>query len=94
MINGSKIWTSLGTYAKYMILLARTSTGGANKYAGLSYFLAPMNVEGVDPKPIQKLTGEYGFCQTYFVLKSKIHQRNKIDYSEYSMGHTHDFVWP
>ncbi|MDA0272194.1 MAG: acyl-CoA dehydrogenase family protein, partial [Proteobacteria bacterium] len=39
VINGSKIWTSLGTYAKYMILLARTSTGGANKYAGLSYFL-------------------------------------------------------
>ena len=66
VINGSKIWTSLGTYAKYMILLARTSTGGANKYAGLSYFLAPINVEGVDPKPIQKLTGEYGFCQTYF----------------------------
>ena len=66
VINGSKIWTSLGTYAKYMILLARTSTDGANKYAGLSYFLAPMNVEGVDPKPIQKLTGEYGFCQTYF----------------------------
>ena len=66
VINGSKIWTSLGTYAKYMILLARTSTGGANKYAGLSYFLAPMHVEGVDPKPIQKLTGEYGFCQTYF----------------------------
>ena len=66
VINGSKIWTSLGTYAKYMILLARTSTGGTNKYAGLSYFLAPMNVEGVDPKPIQKLTGEYGFCQTYF----------------------------
>ena len=66
VINGSKIWTSLGTYAKYMILLARTSTGGANKYAGLSYFLAPMHVEGIDPKPIQKLTGEYGFCQTYF----------------------------
>ena len=66
VINGSKIWTSLGAYAKYMILLARTSTGGTNKYAGLSYFLAPMNVEGVDPKPIQKLTGEYGFCQTYF----------------------------
>ena len=66
VINGSKIWTSLGTYAKYMILLARTSTGGASKYAGLSYFLAPMHVKGVDPKPIQKLTGEYGFCQTYF----------------------------
>lgn len=66
VINGSKIWTSLGTYAKYMILLARTSTEGDSKYAGLSYFLTPMRVPGVDPKPIQKLTREYGFCQTYF----------------------------
>lgn len=66
VITGSKIWTSLGTYAKYMILLARTSTGGENKYAGLSYFLAPMTVPGVDPVPIKKLTGEYGFCQTFF----------------------------
>ena len=66
VINGSKIWTSLGAYAKYMILLARTSSEGPNKYAGLSYFLSPMDVPGIDPRPIQKLTGEYGFCQTFF----------------------------
>ena len=66
VVNGSKIWTSLGSYAKYMILLARTSTGGPNKYAGLSFFLAPMDAEGVEPRPIKKLTGEYGFCQTFF----------------------------
>ena len=66
VINGSKIWTSLGSYAKYMILLARTSNEGPSKYAGLSFFLSPMDVVGVDPKPIKKLTGEYGFCQTYF----------------------------
>ena len=66
IINGSKIWTSLGSYAKYMILLARTSNEGPNKYAGLSFFLAPMKVEGIDPQPIKKLTGEYGFCQTFF----------------------------
>jgi alkylation response protein AidB-like acyl-CoA dehydrogenase len=66
IVNGSKIWTSLGSYAKYMILLARTDPAAENKYAGLSFFLAPMTVPGVDPKPIKKLTGEYGFCQTYF----------------------------
>jgi alkylation response protein AidB-like acyl-CoA dehydrogenase len=66
VVNGSKIWTSLGAYAKYMILLARTSSDGPNKYAGLTFFLAPMQVAGVDPVPIKKLTGEYGFCQTYF----------------------------
>lgn len=66
VVNGSKIWTSLGSYAKYMILIARTSTEESNKYAGLSFFLAPMTVSGIDPTPIKKLTGEYGFCQTYF----------------------------
>jgi alkylation response protein AidB-like acyl-CoA dehydrogenase len=66
IVNGSKIWTSLGMYAKYMILLARTSTAGPTKYDGLSFFLAPMKSPGIDPRPIRKLTGEYGFCQTYF----------------------------
>ncbi len=65
VINGSKIWTSLGSYAKYMILLARTSDEGS-KYAGLSYFLSPMHAEGIDTQPIRKLTGEYGFVQTFF----------------------------
>lgn len=66
VINGSKIWTSLGTYAKYMILLARTSEKGDNKYAGLSYFLSPMQVPGIEVQPIRKMMGEYGFCQTFF----------------------------
>ncbi len=66
VLNGSKIWTSLGTYAKYMILLAKTNPDAENRYAGLSYFLAPMDVPGVDVQPIRKLTGEYGFTQTFF----------------------------
>ncbi len=66
ILNGSKIWTTLGNYAKYMILLARTNTDAPNKYAGLSFFLAPMKIEGVETHPIRKLTGEYGFTQTFF----------------------------
>lgn len=65
-INGSKIWTTFGNYAKYMILLARTNPEAKSKYAGLSFFLAPMTVDGVSTSPIQKITGEYGFCQTFF----------------------------
>lgn len=60
VINGSKIWTSLGSYAKYMILLARTNPQ-EKRYAGLSYFLIPMRVPGIETRPIRKLTGEYGF---------------------------------
>ena len=65
ILNGSKIWTSLGSYAKYMILLARTNPQEP-RYGGLSYFLVPMQTPGIETQPIRKLTGEYGFTQTFF----------------------------
>lgn len=65
VINGSKIWTSLGSYAKYMILLARTNPEQP-RYGGLSFFLVPMQTPGIETRPIRKFTGEYGFNQTFF----------------------------
>ena len=66
IVNGSKIWTSLGRHARYMILLARTNPEAPNKYAGLSFFLAPMDAAGIEVQPIRKITGEFGFNQTFF----------------------------
>ncbi|MGB3721654.1 MAG: acyl-CoA dehydrogenase family protein [Pacificimonas sp.] len=66
VLNGSKIWTTQGNYAKYMILLARTDPDAPRKYDGLSFFLAPMTVDGISTRKLQKLTGEYGFTQTFF----------------------------
>lgn len=66
IVNGSKTWTTLGKYAKYMILLARTALDTPRKYDGLSFFLAPMMVDGVETFSIKKLTGEHGFTQTFF----------------------------
>ncbi len=65
VLNGAKIWTSLGSYAKYVILLARTNPQEP-RYGGLSYFLVPMHTPGIETRPIRKLTGEYGFTQTFF----------------------------
>lgn len=66
VLNGSKIWTSLGVHAKYMILLARSNPHTNSKYEGLSFFLIPMQIPGIEVMPIRKLTGEYGFNQTFF----------------------------
>jgi alkylation response protein AidB-like acyl-CoA dehydrogenase len=44
VLNGSKIWTTMGNFADYMILLARTNPNTERKYDGLSYFLSPMKV--------------------------------------------------
>jgi alkylation response protein AidB-like acyl-CoA dehydrogenase len=66
VLDGSKIWTSLGRHAKYMILLARSNPNANSKYEGLSFFLIPMRIPGIEVVPIRKMTGEYGFNQTFF----------------------------
>ncbi len=66
VVNGTKIWTTLGNFAKYMILLARTNPEAERRYDGLSFFLAPMDAAGIETRPIRKLTGEYGFTETFF----------------------------
>jgi alkylation response protein AidB-like acyl-CoA dehydrogenase len=66
VLNGQKTWTTMGNFAKYMILLARTNPDAPRKYDGLSYFLSPMHVPGIETRPIRKLTGEYGFTETFF----------------------------
>jgi len=62
LIEGHKVWTTLGRYADWCILLARTDPG-AVKHAGISYFLAPMKIAGVEVVPLVKMTGEGGFNQ-------------------------------
>ncbi|MDP6979088.1 MAG: acyl-CoA dehydrogenase family protein [Myxococcota bacterium] len=65
IVNGHKVWTSLGHFAKWMILIARTSRD--HKYDGLTYFLCPIEGhEGVTVQPLVKMTGETGFNEVLF----------------------------
>ena len=65
VVNGHKVWTSLGHFAKWMILIARTSR--EHKYDGLTYFLCPIEGhEGVTVRPLVKMTGETGFNEVLF----------------------------
>ena len=65
IVNGHKVWTSLGHIAQWMILLARTSK--EHKYDGLTYFLCPIEGHpGVTVKPLIKMTGDRGFNEVFF----------------------------
>ncbi|MGH7790003.1 MAG: acyl-CoA dehydrogenase family protein [Candidatus Binatia bacterium] len=65
IINGHKVWTSLASFASWMILLARSSS--ADKYAGLTYFIAPIaGAPGVTVRPLIKITGQAGFNEVLF----------------------------
>jgi len=51
VVNGQKIWTSFGHIAKFGILIARTDPD-APKHQGISYFVCPMNLPGIEIRPI------------------------------------------
>ncbi len=63
VVNGSKVWTSLGSLASWMLLLARTDRD--NKYGGITYFICSMREQGVTVRPIHKMTGESGFNEVF-----------------------------
>jgi len=65
IVNGHKVWTSLGHFAHWMILITRTSRD--DKYNGLTYFLCPIKgYPGVTVRPLLKITGETGFNEVFF----------------------------
>ncbi|MDE0364240.1 MAG: acyl-CoA dehydrogenase family protein [Gammaproteobacteria bacterium] len=63
IVNGSKVWNSLGALASWMLLLVRTDRN--DKYGGLTYFVCAMDSPGVSVKPIHKMTGESGFNEVH-----------------------------
>ena len=56
VVNGQKIWTSLADVAKFGILIARTRTD-VSKHRGISYFIIPMDLPGIEIRPIRNMTG-------------------------------------
>ena len=65
VVNGQKIWTSLGHFAKYGILIARTNPD-APKHKGISYFVCPMDAPGIEVRPIIEMTGAHSFNEVFF----------------------------
>jgi alkylation response protein AidB-like acyl-CoA dehydrogenase len=62
-IQGQKIWTSRAQIAAHAILLART--GGGDRHKGITYFLLPMNAEGVTIRPLAHMLGEVEFNEVF-----------------------------
>ncbi|MSQ05789.1 MAG: acyl-CoA dehydrogenase [Dehalococcoidia bacterium] len=65
VINGAKIWTTLGHRADAIFVLARTDTD-APKHRGISFILADMKTPGIQVRPIVNMANGHEFNQVIF----------------------------
>ena len=65
VINGQKVWCSGGRCSDWGILMARTDPS-ARKHEGISFFLIPMTLPGIDIRPLRQMTGEAEFDEVFF----------------------------
>lgn len=65
VINGSKIWSSGAHHSQFGILIARTDPDQP-KHKGISYFIMPMDAEGLSMSPIVDMTTAHSFNQVFF----------------------------
>ncbi len=63
-ITGQKVWTTFGPWANWIFVLARTDL--EDRYGGISFFLVPIEQEGVEVRGIRQITGESEFGEVFF----------------------------
>jgi alkylation response protein AidB-like acyl-CoA dehydrogenase len=66
VINGQKVWTSLGHIADWIFVVCRTDPDAPKKHQGISFILCPVDQPGIEMRPIRQLTGESEFNEVFF----------------------------
>lgn len=65
VINGQKIWTSTARQADMIFCLVRTEVT-PKKHVGISYLIFPMDLPGIEVRPLVDMTGTANFNEVFF----------------------------
>ncbi|MFC4855626.1 acyl-CoA dehydrogenase family protein [Actinophytocola glycyrrhizae] len=65
VVNGQKVWTSLGAQADWLFVLVRTDQD-APKHKGITFLLVDTKTPGVTVRPITDIRGDTPFAEVFF----------------------------
>jgi len=76
IVNGQKVWTSMGRNADFAFLIARTDWD-VPKHRGITFFFLPMKQPGVEVRPLRQATGDSRFNEV-FITDARVSASNML----------------
>jgi len=93
VVNGQKIWTTLGQYADWIFCLVRTDSNMAKKQEGISFLLIDMKSPGITVRPLILMDGGHEVNEVFFEnvrvpAENLVYEENKgWTVAKYLLGH-------
>ena len=93
VINGQKIWTTLGQHGDWIFCLVRTDPNAEKRQEGISFILMDMNTPGITVRPLILMDGGHEVNEIFFdnvkvPVQNLIFEENKgWTVAKYLLGH-------
>jgi alkylation response protein AidB-like acyl-CoA dehydrogenase len=65
VVNGQKVWSSGAQFSEWGLLIARSDVDAA-KHKGMTAFMMPLDIPGVEIRPIKQMSGGQSFNEVFF----------------------------
>ena len=93
VVNGQKIWTTLGHYGDWIFCLVRTDINAEKRQEGISFLLMDMKTPGITVRPLILMDGGHEVNEIFFdevkvPVENLVYQENKgWTVAKYLLGH-------
>jgi len=93
VINGQKIWTTLGHYGDWIFCLVRTDSTVEKRQEGISFLLMDMKAPGITVRPLILMDGGHEVNEIFFddvkvPVENLVYEENKgWTVAKYLLGH-------